>query len=99
MIKPGQLCRIDSDLCGSYNGEIVEYTGRTPFTGAYSFKTANQVVITLHDDSYFIVLPSIDELRDLIDLTLSLGDKEWFKELVQQMNFIKGYQSAKGLVR
>lgn len=99
MIQPGRLCKLDTVHCGSYNGEIVEYLGRTTFTGAYAFKTANEAVITLNNNSLFIVLPTLDEMKDLIDLTLSLGDKEWFKELVQQMNFMKGYQASKGAMK
>lgn len=99
MIRPGQLCRLDTEHCGSYNGEIVEYIGRSPFIGSYAFKTANEAIITLSNNSYFIVLPSIEELKDLIDLSLSLGDKEWFKELVHQMNFLKGYQASKGAMK
>lgn len=99
MIQPGRLCKLDTVHCGSYNGEIVEYLGRTPFAGTYAFKTANEAVITLNDNSYFIVLPTLDEMKDLIDLSLSLWDKEWFRELVQQMNLIKGYQAAKGALQ
>ncbi|WP_391560633.1 hypothetical protein [Robertmurraya sp.] len=99
MILPGRLCKLDHPGCGSYNGELVVFIAKQPFTGSYMFKTFDNTLVTLPNQNQFIVLPTMDEFKDLIDLSLSLGDREWFEELVQAMKLIKGYEVAKGMVR
>lgn len=96
VIKPGRLCRLDHVHCGSYNGQIVVYEGHH-WSHGYGFITADQSKITVPYDTYFIVLPEEDELRELIELSLETRDEVWFQELMKLRNFIRRYKAAKGI--
>ncbi len=83
-LQHGQLCKVECPE-SRYHGRIIEYICiGTKHTNSFSFKTDNDMKITL-GESHFIALPGIHELKYLINIALDTMDKEWFCELTEQL--------------
>ncbi|WLR52007.1 hypothetical protein LC040_03590 [Bacillus tianshenii] len=84
-LKTGTKCRIMNPKKQDV-GEIVLYLRRNQY-GHYLFKKSfeDKRHIICYSDTDFEILPSEQELRDLIDLSLDLGSSSLFEAYTEQL--------------
>lgn len=92
-LSRGQLCVITNKF-SKYNGQYVNFLNCSkvaPNEYIYYFKTLlNGKKIKMFSIDDFISMPTKDDVKAMIDLALSIGDKEWFEELHKTLNTTYG---------
>lgn len=87
LLKKNQLVKVDTDeRTDVILGETLEFINYDIWAGGYVFKNSKGERIIFSEDKYFVTLPSKEEIKSLIDVVLTLGDKKWFDDLVYTLN-------------
>lgn len=82
-LKKGQKVRslvdVDGVVC---RGDILEFSNFNAWLDAYAFKNSEGKKVVLINDTDFFTLHEKETIKSLIDIALSLNDREWFDDLV-----------------
>ncbi|KGX91885.1 hypothetical protein [Pontibacillus marinus] len=84
VLKIGTKCRLVHPKNRKNAGAIMVFKGKTK-DGFYLFYYNNEAIVC-YSDTEFIILPTLEELQEVINLTLDLGCKDLFVEYTDQLN-------------